>query len=129
MDTATKPEQANATARPSHDYDRSKEKLQSDLKLVVTDLEVLIKEVAAASNEGFATLRVRFEKKLVEAQARLLQAKIAAGEQSRHAADAAHAYVTQNPWRSAGILAAAGAAAGFLLGRRATGPDQDASTK
>ena len=117
MDTAAKPEPANATVRQSHDYDRSKEKLLADLKLVMLDVEVLIKEVAAASNERFATLRTGFETKLVETKGRLLQAANSAGDKSRQAADVADAIVTKNPWRSAGVSMVVGTIVGFCLGR------------
>jgi ElaB/YqjD/DUF883 family membrane-anchored ribosome-binding protein len=117
MDTVAKPEPAYAPARQTYDYDRSKEKLLADLKLVVLDVEVLIKEVAAASNERFATLRTGFESKLVEAKGRLLQVKSAAGDKSRHAAEVANAIVTENPWRAAGVCVVVGTIVGFCLGR------------
>jgi ElaB/YqjD/DUF883 family membrane-anchored ribosome-binding protein len=129
MKTSTQPEHADSTVHATQNCDRSKEKLLADLKMVVADAETLIKEAAAASNEGFASLRARFETRLVEAKAQVVRAQAAAGEKTRHAADAAQAYVKQNPWQSAGVSVAAGAILGFCLGRRVTGPDQDVSTK
>ena len=129
MDTAVKPEPANAPGRTVHDYDRSKEKLLADLKLVVLDVEILIMEVAAASNERFSTLRTGFEKNLGEVKSRLLQAKNATGDRSRHAAKIAQAYVTKNPWRSSGILALTVVLAGLCVGWRIASAPVDGSIK
>jgi ElaB/YqjD/DUF883 family membrane-anchored ribosome-binding protein len=99
-------------------YDRNKDKLLADLKTVVADAETLIKEAAGSSVERFATLRTRFETKLSETRAGIDRARAAVGEKTKHATDATHAYVKQNPWKSVGVFAAAGVILGILLRRR-----------
>jgi ElaB/YqjD/DUF883 family membrane-anchored ribosome-binding protein len=105
--------------RQTSGYDSSKDKLVADLKLLVADTEQLAKEAANASNEGFTALRAQFDAKLVDARAKLVEAKTAVGEKARRATDTAHAYVRQNPWRTAGAFAAVGAIVGLLAGWRA----------
>ena len=117
MSTETK------AGHPKFSYDQNKEKLLADLKVVVADAEQMITEAAGASNEGFATLRMRFESKLDEARAKLGQARTAMSDKTHQASAAAQDYVTQNPWQSAGVLAAAGVVFGFCLGRQSGGPD------
>lgn len=99
-------------------YDRNKDKLLADLKTVVADAEGLIKEAAGSSVEKFASLRTRFETKLGETRAGIDRARAAVGEKTKHAADATHAYVKENPWKSVGVFAAAGVMLGILLRRR-----------
>lgn len=101
-----------------HDYQRSKDKLVADLRIVVEDTQQLIKEAANSSAEGYAALRTRFDGKLVEARAKIEQARIAVGEKTRQAADATHAYVKENPWKAVGVGAGAGVLLGLLLRRR-----------
>jgi ElaB/YqjD/DUF883 family membrane-anchored ribosome-binding protein len=109
----------------TYDYDNNKARLMADLKLVVADAESLIKEAADSSADGFASLRTRFEKKLVETKAKLGRARAAVGGKTQQATDAAQAYVKENPWQSAGVSAAAGAVLGFCLGRRSNGSNVD----
>jgi ElaB/YqjD/DUF883 family membrane-anchored ribosome-binding protein len=91
------------------------------------DAEKLIKEATDSSAEGFSTLRTRFETKLVDMRAKIDRTKIAVGEKTRQATDATHAYVRENPWKSAGASAAAGLIFGFLLRRRKALPEIDAT--
>jgi ElaB/YqjD/DUF883 family membrane-anchored ribosome-binding protein len=102
--------------RLSLSYDSNKDKLLADLKILAADTEQLIKEAATASNERFTALRERFDTKLVETRAKLGDAKTAVGEKARLATDVTHVYIQENPWRSAGIIAAAGAIFGLLGG-------------
>ena len=98
--------------------DGNKDRLLADLKVLAADTEQLIREAAAASNEGYTELRARFDTKLVDAKAKLVQARAAVAEQSRQARAATHTYVKGNPWQAAGFAAAAGVLFGYLLSRR-----------
>jgi ElaB/YqjD/DUF883 family membrane-anchored ribosome-binding protein len=124
MNTETKAGHA-ALGAAGNKNDSSKDKLMADLKILVADAEDLLKEAADASNEGFARLRARFEMKLAESREKIGRTRAALGEKTQHATDAAHAYVKENPWQSAGVLTAAGAFLGFCLGRRSNGSDVD----
>ena len=108
----------SAAEHPKHNYDSSKAKLLADLKTLVADTEKLIREATDSSAEGFAMLRTRFDGKLAETKASIGRARAVVGEKTKYATDATHAYVRENPWQSAGVLAAAGVIFGFFLGRR-----------
>ena len=110
--------QRSTAGHQIYNYDSSKDKLLADLKMLLADAEELIKEATASSAEGFATLRTRFERRLCEARAKIDRTRTAVGDKTRHATDATHAYVKENPWKSAGVSAVAGVILGFLLGRR-----------
>jgi ElaB/YqjD/DUF883 family membrane-anchored ribosome-binding protein len=105
-----------AGAAAVNDYDSSRAKLMADLKLVVADARTLLKEAADCPADGFAALRTRFEKKLLEAKEQVGRAKIAVDEKAHRASAAARAYVKANPWQSAGIFVAAGLIFGALIG-------------
>jgi ElaB/YqjD/DUF883 family membrane-anchored ribosome-binding protein len=122
---AVEPSPQSTAVRKTHSYDSNKDQLLADLRVVVADAEQVIKEAADCSIEGFATLRTRFESKLLEAREKIDRTRVAMVERTRHATDATHAYVKENPWKFAGAFALAGAIGGFLLGRRPAGSHVD----
>ena len=133
MNTAVK---ANHDASATHPrgadshisgFDGSKDKLLADLKMVVVDAEQLIKEATDSSVEAFSTMRERVEGKVRDAGEKIGRARSVAAKNARQASDSAQAYVRENPWKSAGVLAAAGFVFGFLLGCRQSATNTDAS--
>ncbi|HZZ94326.1 MAG TPA: DUF883 family protein [Usitatibacter sp.] len=95
---------------------KEKDKLVHDFNEVVADAEQLLKAVASASGDKAQVLRASVEESLQAARARLAELERKAVEQSRAAARVTDAYVRDNPWSAVGIAAAAGAAAGLLIG-------------
>lgn len=87
------------------------EKLVSDVKVLASDVEELLKATATQTGEKVAEARVR-------AQAAIARAKTVAVEQGREAARATDQYVRQNPWSAIGISAGIGLLIGLLIGRR-----------
>lgn len=91
------------------------EKLAGDVRVLIADVQELLKAAAAQQGETVAAARVRV-------QAALAEARETAVTRARHAAQATDRYVHDHPWQSAGVSAgvAAGVAliVGFLLGRR-----------
>ena len=123
---ATAGQKALRTAgQKTHNYDRSKDKLLADLKVLVVDAKTLLNEAADCSADGYAALRARLESKLADTRAKIDRTRAVVGEKTKFATDATHAYVRENPWQSAGVLAAAGVIVGFCLGRRSAGIDAD----
>ena len=112
MNTETK------AIQPIHGFDASKDKLLADLRIVATDAQQMIKEAADSSSEGFAALRTRVEGKMDDARVKLGRVRTVMGENARHATATTNTYVRENPWKFAGVSAAAGVVLGFLLGRR-----------
>jgi ElaB/YqjD/DUF883 family membrane-anchored ribosome-binding protein len=95
-----------------------KDKLMSDLKLVIGDAEQLLRMSASDASEGVADLRSRLLERMNEATADLAQLQDIALEKARELGDAADAYVHKNPWQSVGIAAGIGLVVGLLMSRR-----------
>ena len=95
-----------------------KDKLMSDLKLVIADAEQLLRMSASDASEGVADMRSRLLERMNEATADLAQLQDLAVEKARELGDAADAYLHKNPWQSVGIAAGLGLLAGLLMSRR-----------
>lgn len=98
--------------------DVSKEKLVSDLKVVVADAEELLRITASQAGDKVVELRGKIERHLHTARASLADAQAAAVERAKEVGRATDDYVHENPWRSVGIAAGVGLVVGLLIGRR-----------
>lgn len=87
------------------------EKLASDLKLVISDAEALLR---ATLGETTATGRAKLHEGLDAAKLKLGPLAEEAAEQARAADD----YVREHPWNAVGIAVLAGVALGLLISRR-----------
>lgn len=88
------------------------------IRTVVTDAENLLKQAKTIGVEGYAAVSAELEDKLADTVVRLQEVQEELKFRARYAARAADAYVHENPWKSMGILAAAGVLVGILLSRR-----------
>jgi len=95
-----------------------KDKLMSDLKLVMSDAEALLAATASDAGEGVAELRARVASTLSRAKDGLIEAQGAVVDKAKAAARATDGYVHENPWKSVGIAAGVGLLLGMLIGRR-----------
>ena len=96
----------------------NKQKLVSDLKVVVTDAEELLRATAGAAGEKAGELRERLGVKLRDAKERLIDAEAALVDKTKAAARATDDFVHEQPWKAVGVAAALGLALGVLIGRR-----------
>ena len=96
----------------------NKEKLVSDLKIVVSDAEELLRATAGAAGEKVGELRERFGLRLRDAKERLADAEAALVDRAKVAAAATDDFVHEHPWQAVGVAAAVGLALGVLIGRR-----------
>jgi ElaB/YqjD/DUF883 family membrane-anchored ribosome-binding protein len=87
------------------------EKLTQDIKVLVTDLQELLKATTSHPGERIAAARVRLENALAQAQDTVTL-------RARNAAEATDRYVHQNAWTATAISAAVGLVIGFLITRR-----------
>jgi ElaB/YqjD/DUF883 family membrane-anchored ribosome-binding protein len=87
------------------------QKLTTDVRVLASDVEELIKATAAQSGEKLTAARARM-------QTAVTNATDAVVIRGKDAAEAANRYVYDNPWTAAGVFAAIGFVAGFLIGRR-----------
>jgi ElaB/YqjD/DUF883 family membrane-anchored ribosome-binding protein len=95
-------------------FNRAKDKMAHDLKMIVSDGEDLLKAAANASGEGLAAARVKFAEQVVKVKAKLADASQPVIEGAGRADD----YVKDNPWTAIGVAAAVGMLIGFLAAKR-----------
>lgn len=95
-----------------------KEKLMSDLRLVVADAEELLKLTAGEVGESAAGMRERLQERLLDAKHNLLELQANVSAKARAAGHAADDYVHEKPWQSVGMGVAVGLVVGLLIGRR-----------
>jgi ElaB/YqjD/DUF883 family membrane-anchored ribosome-binding protein len=94
------------------------EKIVTDMKVLIGDMEELIKATAAQTGEKLAEARSRAQQALANAKVGLARAEAAATEQAKIAARAVDQSVHQHPWSAFGVSAVITFAIGLLIGRR-----------
>ena len=95
----------------------TREKLVSDLKVLIDDAEELLKATANQAGEKVATVRQRIEQSLDESKRSLAEAEDLLLDTGKEAAKAADVYVRENPWNAVGIAAGIGLVLGLLIRR------------
>lgn len=96
----------------------NKERLVSDMRLVITDAEEILRATAGAAGEKVTELRERITIRLRDAKERLADAEAALLDKTKAAARATDDFVHNEPWKAVGVAAALGLALGVLIGRR-----------
>ena len=96
----------------------SKDKLISDVKLVLADAEDLLKAAAASTGEKAAELRERAAVALKRAKEKVQDIQDVVVEKSKVVARATDDYVHDNPWKAVGIAAGLGFLIGLLVNRK-----------
>lgn len=96
----------------------SKDKLVTDIRVVIADAEELLKATAGQAGEKAAELRAKMQDHLVSAKARLAEAEAVVVDKAKVVGRVTDDYVHDNPWKSVGIAAGVGLVIGLLIGRR-----------
>jgi ElaB/YqjD/DUF883 family membrane-anchored ribosome-binding protein len=96
----------------------SKDKLVSDLKVVVADAEELLKLTADQAGDKLHDVRGRIGERLAGAKVRIAEAEAALVEKTKQAAHATDDYVHAHPWQSVGVAAGVAFLLGLLVSRR-----------
>jgi ElaB/YqjD/DUF883 family membrane-anchored ribosome-binding protein len=96
----------------------ARDKLMTDLKVVIKDAEELLKNTGQQTGEGFRAARVKFENTLDKAKSELHHLEDTLIAKTKSAADATDRYVKDNPWQSVGLAASVGLVCGLLIARR-----------
>lgn len=96
----------------------TRERLVADAKVVLDDVEALLKEAATASGQQAQELRERAADSLRRARGKLHDAQAAVSENARAAARATDDWVHDHPWGAIGIGAGVGFLVGLLVSRR-----------
>ncbi len=95
-----------------------KEKLVSDLKVVIADTEELLRATTDVAGEKMGELRERLGVRLRDAKDRVVDLEHAMIDKTKAAARATDDFVHDQPWKAVGVAAALGLALGVLIGRR-----------
>jgi ElaB/YqjD/DUF883 family membrane-anchored ribosome-binding protein len=96
----------------------NKEKLVTDLKVVISDTEELLRATAGAAGEKVSELRERLVVRLRDTKERVIDLEAALLDKTKAAARATDDFVHEEPWKAVGVAAALGLALGVLIGRR-----------
>ena len=96
----------------------SKDELITDMKVVLTDVEDLLKAATAATGETAAALREKAAGRLKLASEKLTDLQEAALLKGKEAAKVTDEYVHDHPWTAVGIAAATGFLVGLLVSHR-----------
>ena len=96
----------------------NKQKLVSDLKVVISDTEELLRATAGSAGDKVGELRERIGLRLRDAKERFIDLEVAVVDKTKAAARATDDFVHEEPWKAVGVAAALGLALGVLIGRR-----------
>ncbi len=96
----------------------TKDKLISDVKVVIADAEELLRATANQAGDKAGEMRARLQDHLATARVKLAEAEAAVVDKAKAVGRATDDYVHDNPWRSIGIAAGCGFIVGLLIGRR-----------
>ena len=102
----------------SNGTDVSREKLASDLRVVIADAEELLRATAGQMGEKAVVARERIQESLRVAKDKLARAEEVVIDKTKAAARATDDYVHDHPWGAVGIAAAVGLVVGMLISRR-----------
>ena len=102
----------------SNDTDVSREKLASDMRVVIADAEELLRATAGQVGEKAVIARERIQESLRVAKDKLSRAEEVVIDKTKAAARATDDYVHDHPWGAVGIAAAVGLVMGMLISRR-----------
>lgn len=97
---------------------QSRDKLMSDLRIVIRDTEELLANTGEQANEGFKVAKAKIEASLATAKAELAVAQDAAAAKAKVVAQSTDEYVKAHPWQAVGFGAALGVILGFLISRK-----------
>ena len=95
-----------------------KDKLLADVRTVVADAEDLLRKAKNTGVERYATVKAELEDKLADTIVRLQEVQEELTARARDAARATDEYVRENPWKSMGVVAAAGIVIALIMSRR-----------
>ena len=96
----------------------TKEQLLADMRVVIGDLEAMLKATAGSADAELRALGDRLRERLAVAKARLVDAEHAMLEKGRQIARTTDDYVHENPWQSVGVAAGVAFLLGLLVSRR-----------
>jgi ElaB/YqjD/DUF883 family membrane-anchored ribosome-binding protein len=98
--------------------DVNKDKLVADVKVVLADVEELLRLTAGQAGDKLSDVRARVGDGLLIAKDRLNEIESVVVQKTKAVALATDDYVHENPWKSIGVAAGVSFLLGLLVGRR-----------
>jgi ElaB/YqjD/DUF883 family membrane-anchored ribosome-binding protein len=95
-----------------------KNKLMSDLQLVIADAEALLHMTADQASDSATEVRGRIQSRLQDARDQLTELQDATVARVKAVGNATDEFVHENPWKSIGVAAGIGLVIGLLISRR-----------
>jgi len=96
-------------------YADPRERLVSDMKILLADAEEFLSAVGAESKEKIAGIRPRLEAAIRRARTQAAEVEAAVEARAREGARRVEDYATDHPWQTAGMAAAVGATVGAII--------------
>ena len=94
------------------------ERVVSDVKVLISDTEDLLKATASQAGEKVAEIRTRAQNAANNLKPQLVKIETAVVDKAKATCTATDAYIHENPWMAIGVLAGVGLVIGLLIGRR-----------
>lgn len=95
-----------------------KEKLISDLKVVVADADELVKITAGQAGTEAGNIAARMQNRMTRLQDEMAHMQEVAVTKAKAIAQDTDGFVHENPWKAIGVAAGLGVVVGLLAGRR-----------
>lgn len=94
------------------------DKLLSDMKILLSDTEELVRATAAQTGDKVTDIRSRLQQAMNNLKPQLVRMETAVLEKSKATAAVTDQYIHENPWLAIGVSAGLGVVIGLLIGRR-----------
>jgi ElaB/YqjD/DUF883 family membrane-anchored ribosome-binding protein len=96
----------------------NRQKLFADAKVVLDDVDALLKQAASATGKQAEELREQAAEALHKARLRMGEAQVTLSEQTRKTLRDTDGWVHANPWQAVGVAAGVAFLLGLLVSRR-----------
>jgi ElaB/YqjD/DUF883 family membrane-anchored ribosome-binding protein len=96
-------------------YADPRERLASDVKTLLADMEAVLAAVGAESRDKIAGIRPQLEAAMQRVRTRAAEVEAAVEARARDSALKVDAYASEHPWQTAGMAAAVGATVGAII--------------
>ncbi len=98
--------------------DVARDKLISDVKVLMADADDIVKAMASATGEKAVELADKLRINMRNAKDKMADMQVVVADKAKVAARVTDDYVHDNPWQAVGIAAGVGVLLGLLIGRR-----------